>query len=564
MLDSYNYPSGALPIDIGGRLLLQENTTDPINVFYGDYYWGFSEWTLEDPSPTSISNSGNRYGFNAEASGKLSRYKGKDYSIAGAPSTYDEAHWEYAGLVGSWWTSTMDSIQVGSSTYYGARPMTLSSTEMSFAKSREAHAIRCIRDRPGCTDANYLEYDPAAPVDDGSCITPVVEGCTDPTAPNYDPAANTDDGSCIYYGCIDPTFLDFDPTANTDDGSCSIPIVEGCMDPAASNYDASANVDDGSCLYPGCTDPDYLEYDPDANTDDGSCSVLIVPGCTDPDYAEYDAAATLDDGSCECLIVDPACVSPTMDGYNYDVVQIGCQCWFAENLRTTVYRNGDSIPADLTESEYASTTSGASFVAGQSNMHDVISGDSIYCSLYNCNICGSPPYCADPDLYVQDFGRWYNWYATRDARGVCPSGWHVPYEDEWDELLDYLVTQGYPRDVYSSNGLLLQAGNNGQPMMTTSGWITTNGTDEFGFAGKPGGEVWYLGDQDNFTVEGIGSLGQWWSSSLPDWNAAGQVKSYHIDDLTGQATGGNYPTTIRLRAKYSGPDIGSSIRCIKD
>ena len=336
------------------------------------------------------------------------------------------------------------------------------------------------------------------------------------------------------------------------------------MDPAASNYDASANVDDGSCLYPGCTDPDYLEYDPDANTDDGSCSVLIVPGCTDPDYAEYDAAATLDDGSCECLIVDPACVSPTMDGYNYDVVQIGCQCWFAENLRTTVYRNGDSIPADLSESEYASTTSGASFVAGQSNMHDVMSGDSIYCSLYNCNICGSPPYCADPDLYVQDFGRWYNWYATRDARGVCPSGWHVPYEDEWDELLDYLVTQGYPRDVYSSNGLLLQAGNNGQPMMTTSGWTTTNGTDEFGFAGKPGGEIWYLGDQDNFMVQGIGSLGQWWSSSLPDWNAAGQVKSYHIDDLTGQATGGNYPTTIRLRAKYSGPDIGSSIRCIKD
>ena len=54
--------------------------------------------------------------------------------------------------------------------------------------------------------------------------------------------------------------------------------------------------------------------------------------------------------------------SPTMDGYNYDVVEIGDQCWFAENLRTTTYLNGDVIPAGLTNGEWTSTTSGATAV----------------------------------------------------------------------------------------------------------------------------------------------------------------------------------------------------------
>ncbi|MGB0509543.1 MAG: FISUMP domain-containing protein, partial [Flavobacteriales bacterium] len=424
------------------------------------------------------------------------------------------------------------------------------------------HYVRCIKDpHVGCTDPNYLEYNPFAPNDDGSCTTLVVEGCMDPAAPNYDPAANTEDGSCIYYGCTDPTFMEYDPAANTDDGSCSTLIVEGCMDPAASNYDASANVDDGSCLYPGCTDPDYLEYDPDANIDDGSCSVLIIPGCTDPDYAEYDATATLDDGSCECLIVDPACVSPTMDGHSYDVVQIGCQCWFAENLRTTVYEDGTSIPTDLTESEYASTTSGASFVVGQSNMHDVIGGqDSIYCSLYDCYICGSAPYCADSSLYIEDYGRLYNWHATRDVRGVCPSGWHVPHNNEWDELLDYLVTQGYPRDVYNSSGFLVEEGNNGLPMMTTSGWFTNNGTDEFGFAAKPAGYIWNAAGENQYNVTQIGQTARWWSSSIPNSSTGYLYPGYEIHDLSGGQNG-----NVRLSERLSsGPDVGYSIRCIKD
>ena len=47
----------------------------------------------------------------------------------------------------------------------------------------------------GCTDPNAANYNPAAVIDDGSCLYP---GCTDPNATNYDPAAIQDDGTCNY------------------------------------------------------------------------------------------------------------------------------------------------------------------------------------------------------------------------------------------------------------------------------------------------------------------------------------------------------------------------------
>ena len=62
----------------------------------------------------------------------------------------------------------------------------------------------------GCTDPDFLEYDPAAPCDDGSCETLIVFGCTDPEACNYNPDANfppTDDFCC--YGIDDCNGLDW-------------------------------------------------------------------------------------------------------------------------------------------------------------------------------------------------------------------------------------------------------------------------------------------------------------------------------------------------------------------
>ena len=94
----------------------------------------------------------------------------------------------------------------------------------------------------------------------------------------------------------------------------------------------------------------YLNFSVDSTIlqSDGSYEVYLsngttytqVQGCMDPTYTEYDASANTDDGSCATLAL--TCDSPSMDGYDYAVVEIGDQCWFAENLRTTVYADDSS------------------------------------------------------------------------------------------------------------------------------------------------------------------------------------------------------------------------------
>ena len=136
----------------------------------------------------------------------------------------------------------------------------------------------------------------------------VTPGCTDPTACNFNPAAVIDDGTCVLgsncTGCTDNAFLEFcntcwDSTSNvvvtngggpwvfSDPSQCVTQIVLGCTDSTAFNYNAAANVDDGSCVAVvlGCTDGTLnnngtfaaSNYNALANTDDGSCNSYNCP-----------------------------------------------------------------------------------------------------------------------------------------------------------------------------------------------------------------------------------------------------------------------------------------------
>ena len=167
-------------------------------------------------------------------------------------------------------------------------------------------------------------------------------------------------------------------------------------------------------LKTGCTDSVFLEFDPAATVNDGSCLTPIVLGCTDALFVEFDPGANVDDGTCATL--DTSCSSVEFDGYVYTAVEIGDQCWFAENLRTMVYANGDVIPAGLTDGEWTTTTFGATAVYGE--------GSS---DCYNL----SPDVDACDEVQsLAEYGRLYNWYAVADARGLCPNGWHVPTDGE--------------------------------------------------------------------------------------------------------------------------------------
>jgi hypothetical protein len=74
----------------------------------------------------------------------------------------------------------------------------------------------------GCTDPDYLEFNPAAPCDDGSCETLIVFGCSDVNACNYDPLANFNIPELCCYGIDDCNNLDWTlicPALNVDEGS---------------------------------------------------------------------------------------------------------------------------------------------------------------------------------------------------------------------------------------------------------------------------------------------------------------------------------------------------------
>jgi len=97
-----------------------------------------------------------------------------------------------------------------------------------------------------------------------------------------------------------------------------------------------------------------------------------------------------------------------IDGNVYQTIIIGDQEWMAENLKVTHYRNGDAIPTGLSDSEWENLNSGAYAV-------------------YN-----------DDESNADTYGYLYNWYAVDDSRTIAPEGWHVPTDEEWTTLTDYL------------------------------------------------------------------------------------------------------------------------------
>ncbi len=255
--------------------------------------------------------------------------------------------------------------------------------------------------------------------------------------------------------------------------------------------------------------------------------VCATAGCTDATAGNFNPDAVIDDGSCTYGPEQCGGMSTvTYDGHTYDLVAIGEQCWFAENLRNTHYANGDEIPGELTDAEWENTATGAQAING--------AGSSTCWS----ELC-------DEVANFEDYGRLYNWHAVDDARGLCPSSWHVPTDGEWMTLEMELGMSSSEANSTgtrgSGQGAMMKASGTDSP-----GW---DGTNSSGFSGLPGGTR-----RDYGLFDGGGSVAHFWSSSQETLNA--WMRGLVPNDAPSGSLG-VYRYTVSQR-------YGFSVRCVRD
>jgi uncharacterized protein (TIGR02145 family) len=190
-----------------------------------------------------------------------------------------------------------------------------------------------------------------------------------------------------------------------------------------------------------------------------------------------------------------------VDGNVYNTVSIGEQCWMKENLKTSKFADGASIP----------------YVADSVGWRNE----------------GGPAHCFrdNSSLNRELYGNLYNAATIYDSRKLCPTGWHVPSNAELTALIDYLGGE----DVA------------GGKMKSISGWNTPNtgATDESGFSALPGGHRFFEGNfppSDN-------NIGYWWYlSSSGDVDA--WILTYFDDNV--------------IQHPFGFSNNGLSVRCIRD
>jgi len=225
-----------------------------------------------------------------------------------------------------------------------------------------------------------------------------------------------------------------------------------------------------------------------------------------------------------------------IDGNTYNTVLIGTQCWTKSNLKVTKYIDGTLIPLDA-----SGGTGGRS--AGWN------SGTGAYTIYGNGTSSGTN---------ATNYGFLYNGYAATDSRKLCPIGWHVPTDSDWNKLVISSHSGTTSADTSSTSST--QSRTAGTVMKSTVtntssgsgvGWDPWSppspGTNTSGFSALPGGYRFRNGD-----FSSIWEYAFFWSATEygTDITKAWQrFLSHENGDV------------------YRGFDfksLGASVRCLKD
>jgi uncharacterized protein (TIGR02145 family) len=222
-------------------------------------------------------------------------------------------------------------------------------------------------------------------------------------------------------------------------------------------------------------------------------SYIATTGSCPPASASLNVTVTVPGPCGSGLVQDP-------DGNTYQTIQIGPQCWLKENLRTTRFADGSPIEAVPLSSDWANLNRpGWSHPEGNASLDATL-------------------------------GKLYNGRAVVSPRSVCPAGWHVPDQNEWNAAVSFL------------GGPTLAGGK----MKSLETWNAPNtgATNSSGFSARAAGIRTQVG-----SFQGLGSSAGFWSVSTSDTSSI----SFRL--LSDQANSSLVPVSGKL---------GQSVRCVQD
>jgi uncharacterized protein (TIGR02145 family) len=297
--------------------------------------------------------------------------------------------------------------------------------------------------------------------------------------------------------------------------------VSGCTDSAACNFNAEANMEDDSCLYP--------LFGTDCETGAAACGEgtewdVTVQACVVSDFCQEDLDGDgvigvndlmqlLSMFGTDCPVW--TCGDPVnYHDYDYATVQIGEQCWFAENGRFLPHVS----PPDLGSED-------------DGEPHAYVYG-----------YIGADPIEAKQSIQYQEAGALYNQKAVMEWN-LCPSGWHVPDANEVISLSDLFGGTGSIGGALKTTGTI-QAGDGvwNEP--------NTAATNASGFSAIPGGAR-----NSNEVFTGWSSFG-YWRTTTPE-NGEDVPWHFCLAFFDGHLTNNCSAPSIQGREGYA-------VRCLKD
>lgn len=213
------------------------------------------------------------------------------------------------------------------------------------------------------------------------------------------------------------------------------------------------------------------------------------------------------------------CVSPTYQDRTYSVVQLGNRCWFAENLHADRFANGDPLPYGKDSAQWVDNT-----------------GEPLYCRYGHV------------DVNADRYGHLYSGYAITDPRRLCPIGWHVSTDADWQDL--EMAMGASPETVGKQGNRGTEDLELGTKAKSGEFWFeAARGTDDFGFRVLPAGSRLMNG---RFVSGGSGAT---------VWTA--DVNPASTEETKMWYRGMGHPNKGIYRGSMS-PNCGFSVRCVRD